>query len=186
MYAKLFERRRGVQSAYEGGGGGGVCSPLTTGGGGGGGGVQSAYDGGGGGGCSPLTTGGGGRQDTLTNSSITCTHSLLKHKGHHGKRVHSAPALSCSTASLTFVRTTELSGLLSMAQHVICRSLSSGRGGGGGGGGGAAKAARGRHFIRDGGGGRPPPPPPPPPKAMLDPGLVSITIGYWDKKANFK
>ena len=39
-----------------------------------------------------------------------------------------------------------------MAQHVICRSLSSGRGGGGG----AAKAARGRHFIRDGGGGRPP------------------------------
>ena len=45
-----------------------------------------------------------------------------------------------------------------MAQHVICRSLSSGRGGGG-----AAKAARGRHFIRDGGGGgggggRPPDP----------------------------
>ena len=34
-----------------------------------------------------------------------------------------------------------------MAQHVICTSLSSGRGGG------AAKAARGRHFIRDGGGG---------------------------------
>ena len=119
MYAKLFERRRGVQSAYDGGGGGG-------------------------GGCS--------RQVTLINSSLTCTHSLLKHKKHHGKRVHSAPALSCSTASLTFVRTTELSGLLSMAQHVICRSLSSGRGGGG-----AAKATRGRHFIRDGGGGRPPP-----------------------------
>ena len=78
MYAKLFERRRGVQSAYDGGGGGG---------------------GGGGGVCS--------RQVTLTNSSITCTHSLLKHKEHHGKRVHSAPALSCSTASLTFVRTTE-------------------------------------------------------------------------------
>ena len=126
MYAKLFERRRGVQSAYDGGGGGGE---------------QSAYDGGGG--CS--------RQVTLINSSLTCTHSLLKHKKHHGKRVHSAPALSCSTASLTFVRTTELSGLLSMAQHVICRSLSSGRGGG------AAKATRGRHFIRDGG-GRPPPP----------------------------
>ena len=34
MYAKLFERRRGVQSAYDGGGGGG-SSPLTTGGGGG-------------------------------------------------------------------------------------------------------------------------------------------------------
>ena len=33
MYAKLFERRRGVQSAYDGGGG---SSPLTTGGGGGG------------------------------------------------------------------------------------------------------------------------------------------------------
>ena len=32
MYAKLFERRRGVQSSYDGGGGGG----------------QSAYDGGGG------------------------------------------------------------------------------------------------------------------------------------------
>ena len=37
MYAKLFERRRGVQSAYDGGGGGGGgSSPLTTGGGGGG------------------------------------------------------------------------------------------------------------------------------------------------------
>ena len=37
MYAKLFERRRGVQSAYDGGGGGGAgSSPLTTGGGGGG------------------------------------------------------------------------------------------------------------------------------------------------------
>ena len=120
MYAKLFERRRGVQSAYDRGGGGG---------------------------------GGGG-------GAVGKSHSLLKHKEHHGKRVHSAPALSCSTASLTFVRTTELSGLLSMAQHVICRSLSSGRGGGGG----AAKAARGRHFIRDGGGGgaaAPPPPPPP-------------------------
>ena len=38
MYAKLFERRRGVQSAYDGGGGGGGgggCSPLTMGGGGG-------------------------------------------------------------------------------------------------------------------------------------------------------
>ena len=38
MYAKLFERRRGVQSAYDGGagggGGGGGGSPLTTGGGG--------------------------------------------------------------------------------------------------------------------------------------------------------
>ena len=127
MYAKLFERRRGVQSAYDGGGG---AVRLRR---------------GGGGGCS--------RQVTLINSSLTCTHSLLKHKKHHGKRVHSAPALSCSTASLTFVRTTELSGLLSMAQHVICRSLSSGRGEGGG---GAAKATRGRHFIRDGGGGRPP------------------------------
>ena len=43
------------------------------------GGVQSAYDGGGG---SPLTAGGGGggggsRQVKLTNSSLTCTHSLL-------------------------------------------------------------------------------------------------------------
>ena len=57
----------------------------------GGGGVQSAYDGGGGGG-----------------GTVGKSHSLLKHKEHHGKRVHSAPALSCSTASLTFVRTTEL------------------------------------------------------------------------------
>ena len=131
--------------------GGGGCSPLTT------------------GGSSPLTTGGGGgggggcsRQVTLINSSLTCTHSLLKHKKHHGKRVHSAPALSCSTASLTFVRTTELSGLLSMAQHVICRSLSSERGG--------------RQKLPGGGisyamGGAAAPPPPPPPKAMLDPGL---------------
>ena len=98
----------------------------------------------GGGGCS--------RQVTLINSSLTCTHSLLKHKKHHGKRVHSAPALSCSTASLTFVRTTELSGLLSMAQHVICRSLSSGRGGGGGG-----KSYQGAAFHTRWG-GRPPPP----------------------------
>ena len=108
----------GVQSAYEGGGGGGVAVRLRRAGGG----VQSAYDGGG---CSPLTTGGGG-------GAVGKSHSLLKHKEHHGKRVHSAPALSCSTASLTFVRTTELSGLLCMAQHIICRSLSSGRGGGGG------------------------------------------------------
>eukprot|EP00731_Ephydatia_muelleri_P035601 Em0140g4a len=54
-------------------------------------GVQSAYDGGG---------------------AVGKSHSVLEHKEHHGKRVHSAPALSCSTASLTFVRTTELSGLL--------------------------------------------------------------------------
>ena len=47
MYAKLFERRGG-------GGGGGEGSPLTTGGGGG-------YN----------------RQVKLTNSSLTCTHSLL-------------------------------------------------------------------------------------------------------------
>ena len=112
--------------------------------------------GGGGGGAVRLRRGGGGgcsRQVTLINSSLTCTHSLLKHKKHHGKRVHSAPALSCSTASLTFVRTTELSGLLSMAQHVICRSLSSGRGGGGGGG----KSCQGAAFHTRWG-GRPPPP----------------------------
>ena len=74
--------------------GGGGCSPLTTGGGGGG--VQSAYDAGGGGGAVRLQGGGRGysRQVTLTNSSLTCTHSLLKHKEHHGKRVHPAPALS--------------------------------------------------------------------------------------------
>ena len=34
MYAKLFERRRGVQSAYDGGGGGGAVR-LRRGGGGG-------------------------------------------------------------------------------------------------------------------------------------------------------
>ena len=137
----LPEGRQCMRSCLNGGGG---CSPLTTGGGGGG------------GGCS--------RQVTLINSSLTCTHSLLKHKKHHGKRVHSAPALSCSTASLTFVRTTELSGLLSMAQHVICRSLSSGRGGGGGGGG---KSYQGTAFHTRWGGAAAPPPP----KAMLDPGL---------------
>ena len=137
MYAKLFERRRGVQSAYDGGGGGGAVRLRR-----------------GGGGCS--------RQVTLINSSLTCTHSLLKHKKHHGKRVHSAPALSCSTASLTFVRTTELSGLLSMAQHVICRSLSSGRGGGGG---GRQKLPGGGISYAMGGAAAPP-------KAMLDPGLV--------------
>ena len=130
--------------------GGGGCSPLTT---------------GGGGGSSPLTTGGGGggcsRQVTLINSSLTCTHSLLKHKKHHGKRVHSAPALSCSTASLTFVRTTELSGLSSMAQHVICRSLSSGRGGG------RQKLPGGGISYAMGGAAAPP-------KAMLDPGLQDM------------
>ena len=141
MYAKLFELRRGVQSAYDGGGGGGGwvggCSPLTMGGG-----VQSTHDGGGGGG-----------------GAVGKSHSLLKHKEHHGKRVHSAPALSCSTASLTFVRTTELSGLLSMAQHVICRSLSSGRGGG------RQKLPGGGISYAMGGAAAPP-------KAMLDPGLV--------------
>ena len=34
MYAKLFERRRGVQSAYDGGGGGGGAVRLRRGGGG--------------------------------------------------------------------------------------------------------------------------------------------------------
>ena len=139
MYAKLFERRRGVQSAYDGGGGGGE---------------QSAYDGGGGG-CS--------RQVTLINSSLTCTHSLLKHKKHHGKRVHSAPALSCSTASLTFVRTTELSGLLVWRNTLsvdLCR-----REGGGGGGGGRQKLPGGGISYAMGGAAAPP-------KAMLDPGLL--------------
>ena len=116
----------------------------------------------GGGGCSPLTTGGGGGGGTVRlrrgggGGAVGKSHSVLEHKEHHGKRVHSAPALSCSTASLTFVRTTELSGLLSMAQHVICRSLSSGRGGGGGGGG---KSCQGAAFHTRWG-GRPPPPPP--------------------------
>ena len=110
----------------------------------------------GGGGCSPLTTGGGGGGGG-GGGAVGKSHSLLKHKEHHGKRVHSAPALSCSTASLTFVRTTELSGLLSMAQHIICRSLSSGRGGGGGGGGKSCKGA----AFHTRWGGRPPPPPPP-------------------------
>ena len=57
MYAKLFERRRGVQSAYDRWGG---CSPLTT----------------GGGGAVRLQRGGRGysRQVASTNSSLTCTH----------------------------------------------------------------------------------------------------------------
>ena len=48
MYAKLFERRGRVQSAYDGGGGGGGGGGVQSAydGGGGGGGVQSAYDGG--------------------------------------------------------------------------------------------------------------------------------------------
>ena len=68
------------------------------GGGGGGGGQQSTYS------YVPKLGGGGGRGGGAVgklNSSLTCTHSL------NDKRVHSAPALSCSTASLTFVRTTE-------------------------------------------------------------------------------
>ena len=116
--------------------------------------MQSAYDGGG---------GGGGE------GAVDKSHSLLKHKEHHGKRVHSAPALSCSTASLTFVRTTELSGLLSMAQHIICRSLSSGRGGGGG----RQKLPGGGISYAMGGAAAPP-------KAMLDPGLVVDFPRMWD------
>ena len=80
--------------------------------------------------------------------------------GLYAKRVHSAPTLSCSTASLTFVRTTECSGLLSMTQHVICRSLSVA----------CALLGRGRgaaFHMRWGGR----PPPPPSTKAMLDPRL---------------
>ena len=52
-----------------------------------------------------------------------------------------------------------------MAQHVICRSLSSGRGGGGG---GRQKLPGGGISYAMGGEGRPLPP-----KAMLDPGLVN-------------
>ena len=43
MYAKLFERRRGVQSAYDGGGGGGEQSAYDGGGGGGGGAVGKLH-----------------------------------------------------------------------------------------------------------------------------------------------
>ena len=164
MYAKLFERM----------GGGGGCSPLTTGGGmqsaydgGGGGGVQSAYDGGGGG-CSPLTTGGrqsaydggggGGRggcnrQVKLTNSSLTCTHSLLLKT--QGTSRQTGPLRTCPVVLHRFVdicpynRATGTFKYGATRYLLVCRSLSSGRGG-------AAKAARGRHFIRDGGGGRPP------------------------------
>ena len=99
--------------------------------GGGGGGVQSGRGGGGGG-------------------AVGKSHSVLEHKEHHGKRVHSAPALSCSTASLTFVRTTELSGLLSTLSIDLCR-----REGGGGGGGG--KSCQGAAFHTRWG-GRPLPP----------------------------
>ena len=68
-----------------GGGGGGAAVHLQ---------LCTKTGGGGGGGR------GGGAVGKL-NSSLTCTHSL------NDKRVHSAPALSCSTASLTFVRTTD-------------------------------------------------------------------------------
>ena len=52
-----------------------------------------------------------------------------------------------------------------MTQHVICRSLSSGRWGGGGGGGGKRCEGAAFHTRWGGGGGGGPP------KAMLDPGL---------------
>ena len=89
--------------------------------------------------------------------------------GLYAKRVHSAPTLSCSTASLTFVRTTECSGLLSMTQHVICRSLSVacallGRG-------------RGAAFHMRWGGGPPRPPPSPPPRLCWIRGCVQGTVG---------
>ena len=103
----------------------------------------------------PLTTGGG---------AVGKSHSLLKHKEHHGKRVHSAPALSCSTASLTFVRTTELSGLLSMA-HTLSVDLCRREGGVGGGGGRQKLPGGGISYAMEGAAA------PPPPKAMLDPGL---------------
>ena len=43
MYAKLFERRRGVQSAYDGGGGGGGGAVRLRRGGGGGGAVGKLH-----------------------------------------------------------------------------------------------------------------------------------------------
>ena len=58
MYAKLFERRRGVQSAYNGGGGG--QSAYDRDGDGGGGGAVRLQRGGGGGGQSAYDQGGGG------------------------------------------------------------------------------------------------------------------------------
>ena len=93
-------QRRGRGAAPDPGicyGGGGGGSPLTAGGGGGGGGGRSCL------------RRGGGAVGKL-NEPIRHSHArilYLKHKEHHDKRVHSAPALSCSTASLTFVRTTE-------------------------------------------------------------------------------
>ena len=86
--------------------------PEICNGGGGGGAVST---GGGGGGDSPLTAiyenwGKGERVGKLneqcTNSSLTCTHSVLKQGTSRQKGpFRSCPV--CSTASLTFVRTTE-------------------------------------------------------------------------------
>ena len=144
MYAKLFERMGGggMQSAYDGGGGGGGAVRLRRGGG------------------SPLTTGGGGggeggcnRQVKLTNSSLTCTHSLLLKT--QGTSRQTGPLRTCPVVLHRFVdicpynRATGTFKYGATRYLLVCRSLSSGRGG-------AAKAARGRHFIRDGGGGRPP------------------------------
>ena len=145
MYAKLFERMGGGGGG--GGdavrlrrGGGGGCSPLTTGG------RQSAYDGGGGG------EGGCNRQVKLTNSSLTCTHSLLLKT--QGTSRQTGPLRTCPVVLHRFVDICPYNRATGTFKYgarylLVCRSLSSGRGG-------AAKAARGRHFIRDGGGGRPP------------------------------
>ena len=133
MYAKLFERMGGG-----GGGGGGGCSPLTTGGGGGGGGGE--------GGCN--------RQVKLTNSSLTCTHSLLLKT--QGTSRQTGPLRTCPVVLHRFVdicpynRATGTFKYGATRYLLVCRSLSSGRGGGG-------KSCQ-RAAFHTRWGGRPPPP----------------------------
>ena len=157
MYAKLFERMGG-------GGGGGDAVRLRRGGGGGGGAVRLRRGGG-----SPLTTGGGGggeggcnRQVKLTNSSLTCTHSLLLKT--QGTSRQTGPLRTCPVVLHRFVdicpynRATGTFKYGATRYLLVCRSLSSGRGGG------RQKLPEGGISYAMGGAAAPP-------KAMLDPGL---------------
>ena len=99
MYAKLFERRRGVQSAYNERGGGG---------GGGGGGVQSAYNGGGGAvrlrrGGSPLTTRGGGGVQSASYINQFVNHMHAFSTKTQGTSRQTGPLRTCPVMLHRFV-----------------------------------------------------------------------------------
>ena len=119
-----------------------------------------------GGGCS--------RQVKLTNSSLTCTHSLLLKT--QGTSQQTGPLRTCPVVLHRFVDICPYNRATGTFKYSATRYLCRREGGGG-----AGKGCQGAAFHTRWGGGAaapPPPPPPPPPKAMLDPGLsVADTTG---------